>query len=54
MPWRFVFILIGVVLIILSAFWSPATPRRPISLWNLGWGFVLIGALLVGDAAVTS
>lgn len=46
----FVLALIGVVLIIISAFWTP--PR--VSLWNLGWGFVLTGVLLFGDVATTT
>lgn len=44
-----ILILIGVVLIFLSAFpvVVPSPPRRPVNLWNLGWGFVLTGTLLL-------
>lgn len=37
-----VFVVVGIVLIIISAFWTP--PQ--VSFWNLGWGLVLAGALL--------
>jgi hypothetical protein len=39
-----ILVVLGIVLIIISAFWSP--PR--VSLWNLGWGLVLAGLLLFG------
>jgi len=52
----FILILLGVVLIFVSSIVPslplgapPAgQPQRSISLWNLGWGFVLTGVLLVG------
>jgi hypothetical protein len=34
-------VVIGIVLIAISAFWNPPGA----SLWNLGWAFVLAGAL---------
>jgi hypothetical protein len=37
-------ILIGIILIAISAFWSPPG----VSFWTLGWAFVLSGVLLVG------
>ena len=40
-----IFVLIGVVLIFVSAF---VPTLGTASLWNLGWGFVLTGALLIG------
>jgi hypothetical protein len=40
-------VLIGIILIIVSAF--PKVQQRvpEIQFWNLGWGFVLAGLLLV-------
>lgn len=43
---RLVLVVVGIVLIIISAFWTP--PR--VSFWNLGWGLVLAGVLLFGGA----
>jgi hypothetical protein len=44
-----VLIIVGVILIFISAFYSP--PRC--SFWNLGWGFVLAGVLVfAGDLAI--
>ncbi len=44
-----ILVLIGVILIFVSAFPSSIPSKDyPISLWNLGWGFVLTGVLLVG------
>jgi len=48
-----ILVIIGVILIIISAFWNPAPrPTRTVSFWNLGWGFVLAGLLIFGGTAV--
>lgn len=39
-----VLVLIGVILIGISAFWEPVRP----SFWRLGWAFILFGTLVVG------
>lgn len=38
-------ILIGVILVFLSAL---PVLSQGVSLWNLGWGFVLLGYLVIG------
>lgn len=43
-------IVLGVILIIISAFWSPPG----VSFWNLGWGFVLAGLLVFGSTKITA
>jgi hypothetical protein len=45
-----ILVLIGIICIFLSAFPGIAIPskERPVSLWNLGWAFVLSGIFLVG------
>jgi len=49
----FILVVVGVILIIISAFWSPARPRS-VSFWNLGWGLVLAGLLVFGDTKLST
>jgi len=46
----FILVVVGVILIIISAFWSPAR----VSFWNLGWGLVLAGLLVFGDTKLST
>jgi membrane-bound ClpP family serine protease len=45
-----ILVIVGVALILISAFW---TPKR-VSFWNLGWALVLAGLLLFSSTTVTT
>jgi len=49
----FVLVLIGVILMAISAFWATPTPRTRVSLWNLSWAFVVAGVFLFGGVTLT-
>ena len=49
----FVLVLIGVILMTISAFYNPGPPRVTVSLWNLSWAFVVAGLFLFSGTTVS-